>query len=76
MNIEFNAIYGDVTKKVKVYSPDGMTDHGWHVIVDNYYQGQFINQGGEWCFYPNPKGEEFSSEDIEVMRVKIVEALI
>lgn len=47
MAFEFDAIYGDEIKRVRVAQIFGSGD-SWHVHINNYFQGRIDFKDGDW----------------------------
>jgi hypothetical protein len=49
-SLTYSATFGHQVKTVRIYEVKG--GQGWHVLIDNYYQGDVQRVGGELVFHP------------------------
>lgn len=71
--IDFEAYYGNETKKVTLASPSGACG-GYNILLDNYLQGKLFKRNNAWVAFLNQKDNEFTGADIEVLGEIIDEA--
>lgn len=62
--VEFEAVYGDETKKVQLTAPSG--GEGVQVIIDNYYQGMLFKRQGKWVGYFN-EDSNLTADDVQIL---------
>lgn len=67
--IEFDAHFGDVKKKLKLMQPTGASDL-WQVIIDNYYQGILLKRDGKWEAHLNANCD-LNADDITALGERI-----
>lgn len=64
LNIEFEGVFGDHRKQVKLLKNFGGAG-GVQVYIDNYYFGDLVRKdGGQWMAYP---GTKLSIDDIQIL---------
>jgi hypothetical protein len=52
-------------KTVEVTQPNGASG-AWHVMIENYFQGQIVKNNGEWVAYLQ-KGTILTGDDVSVV---------
>jgi hypothetical protein len=70
MTFEFDAIYGDTVKRVRVGQIFGAGDC-WHVHLDDYFQGRVDFEDGDWI----DVDERFDTPEITAIAERITEYL-
>jgi hypothetical protein len=63
--VEFEAQFGNETKKVKLVCNTGGCD-GWQVLINSFYQGQIFYKDGIWQAHLNAK-TILTGDDITIL---------
>lgn len=64
MDIEFDAVYGDLRKKVRLMRPSYGGDY--QILIDNFIEGAIVRRSTGYAAYLN-KNSDLTGDDLEIL---------
>lgn len=70
-SIEFDGVFGDEIKRVRIDQPDGAGGESWSINVDGYHLGVILIRNGEYWYHDN----KLYSSDVQAIVDRITDHL-